>query len=177
MNAIEELCPKCGLCCNGVLFGDVELQRGDDAKRLVALGVALFTKERKKVFNQPCACLADGRCRVYAARPQRCRAFVCRQIQWVEVGETSVASAHQAIVMVRRYAAEVLRLVRALGNHDELMPLNRRYAVIMAEPIDFAGDDAVVEQRSELMLAVGRLVELLERNFLTGAPHKPKRPA
>ena len=27
--AIESLCPKCNLCCNGALFADVELQPGD----------------------------------------------------------------------------------------------------------------------------------------------------
>ncbi len=31
------LCPDCGLCCNGVLFADVELRAGDDAGRLKQL--------------------------------------------------------------------------------------------------------------------------------------------
>ncbi|MEI2724527.1 MAG: hypothetical protein V9H26_13620 [Verrucomicrobiota bacterium] len=50
-DAIVRLCPACGLCCNGVLFGDVELQRGDDAKQLAELGVDLFRKGRKTAFS------------------------------------------------------------------------------------------------------------------------------
>ncbi len=166
MSAIDQLCPSCGLCCNGVLFGDVELQRGDDAKRLSALGVELFAKGRKKVFNQPCACLVNGLCRIYEGRPARCRSFDCRSLQRVDRGEITVAAARKAIAEAKRHADEVLRLVRALGDTNEAQPLSRRYAAIMAQPMDLAGDEAQLELRGELMLAVGRLAEVLERDFL-----------
>ena len=166
MSAIDQLCPKCGLCCNGVLFGDVELQRGDDAKKLAALGVELFPKGRKKVFNQPCACLVNGLCRIYESRPSRCRSFDCRALQRVHRGEVAVTTAHKAIAEAKRRADEVLRLVRALGDANETQPLSRRYAALMAQPMDLAGDEAQLELRGELMLAVGRLVKVLERDFL-----------
>jgi Fe-S-cluster containining protein len=166
VSAIDQLCPACGLCCNGVLFGDVELQRGDDAKKLASLGVELFTKGRKKVFNQPCACLVGGLCKIYQDRPARCRAFDCRALQRVQQGKLTVAAAHKAIAEAKRCSEEVLRLVRALGDASETRPLNRRYAAIMAQPMDLAGDEAQLELRGELMMAVGRLVEVLERDFL-----------
>ncbi len=167
MSAIDQLCPACGLCCNGVLFGDVELQRGDDAKKLAALGVGLFSKGRKKVFNQPCACLVGGLCTIYQDRPKRCRSFDCRALKRVQQGEITVPAALKAIAEAKRHSSEVLRLVRALGDVSETQPLNRRYAAIMAQPMDLAGDEAQLELRGELMLAVGRLVEVLERDFLT----------
>ena len=46
MSAIDELCPSCGLCCNGVIFGDVELQAKDDAKHLAALAGAQSASAR-----------------------------------------------------------------------------------------------------------------------------------
>ena len=167
MSAIDQLCPSCGLCCNGVLFGDVELQLGDDARKLAAQGVELFTKGRKKVFNQPCACLVVGLCKIYEDRPKRCRSFDCRALQRVQLGKITVAAARKAIADAKRRSGEVLRLVRAMGNADETQPLNRRYAAIMAQPMDLAGDEAQFELRGELMLAVGRLVEVLERDFMT----------
>jgi len=167
MSAIDQLCPACGLCCNGVLFGDVELQRGDDARRLAAQGVGLFSKGRKRAFNQPCACLAHGLCRIYAERPARCRTFDCRALQRVQRGELTVVAARKAIGEAGRRADEVLRLVRTLGDTNETAPLNRRYAAIMAQPMDLAADEAQIELRGELMLAVGRLVDVLEREFLT----------
>jgi hypothetical protein len=166
MSAIDQLCPTCGLCCNGVLFGDVELQRGDDPKRVAALGLELFAKGRKKAFHQPCACLVNGLCRIYAERPARCRAFDCRALQRVQRGEIEVGAAQKAIAEAKERAAEVLRLVRLLGNADETLPLNQRYAAIMGQPMDLSGDETLIELRGELMLAVGLLVDVLEREFL-----------
>ena len=75
-DAVSQLCPNCGLCCNGVLFADVELRAGDDAKRLKDLGMTLEKKGQGKVaFAQPCACFDGKLCGIYADRPKRCRTF------------------------------------------------------------------------------------------------------
>jgi len=166
VDAVAELCPQCGLCCNGVLFGDVELQRGDEAAKLAAAGLKIFSKGRQRAFDQPCACFDGALCRIYADRPQRCRAFECRQVQRLTAGEVTTATALKKIRLARQCADEVLRLVRALGDTNESAPLNRRYAAVMAQPMDFAAGEAAVELRGELMLAVGRLVEMLEQDFL-----------
>jgi hypothetical protein len=164
--AIAQLCPACGLCCNGVLFGDVELQRGDDAKRLTKLGVEFFRKGRKTAFVQPCACLVKGLCRIYADRPQRCATFDCGLLKRVQAGRTTPAAALKKIAETKRRADEVLKLVRQLGSTDESLPLNQRYAAVMAQPIDMSADEVEIERRGELMMAVSRLVELLEQDFL-----------
>ena len=108
-----------------------------------------------------------GLCKIYEDRPKRCRSFDCRALERVQQGKITVTAARNAIADAKRRSEEVLRLVRALGNADETQPLNRRYAAIMAQPIDLAGDETQLELRGELMLAVGRLVEVLEREFLT----------
>jgi hypothetical protein len=165
--AIAKLCPACGLCCNGVLFGDVELQRGDDAKLLSKLGVDLFRKGRKTAFAQPCDCLVNGLCRIYTDRPKRCATFDCGLLKRVQTGKLAAPAALKKISDAKRWSAEVLKLVRQLGHKDESLPLNQRYAAIMAEPIDMSADEADIERRGELMMAVSRLVESLERDFLT----------
>ena len=164
--AIAKLCPACGLCCNGVLFGDVELQREDDAKLLGKLGVHLFRKGRKTAFAQPCACLVNGLCRIYADRPKRCATFDCGLLKRVQGGKTTSAIALKKIGEAKRRAAEVLKLVRQLGDTDESLPLNQRYAAVIAEPIDMSADEADIERRGELMMAVSRLVETLKQDFL-----------
>lgn len=165
--AIARLCPACGLCCNGVLFGDVELQRGDDARLLRKLGVEFFRKGRKTAFAQPCSCLVDGLCRIYADRPQRCATFDCGLLKRVQAGKTTPAVALKKIAEAKRRADEVLKLVRLLGNTHEHVPLNQRYSAVIAEPIDLSADEVEIERRGELMMAVSRLVEILERDFLT----------
>ncbi len=164
--AISKLCPACGLCCNGVLFGDVELQRADDAKLLTKLGVELFRKGRKTAFAQPCACLVNGLCRIYTDRPTRCATFDCGLLKRVQAGTTAPGVALKKIAETKRRADEVLKLVRQLGNTDESLPLNQRYSAVIAEPMDMSAAEADLDRRGELMMAVSRLVESLERDFL-----------
>mgnify|MGYP001616304967 CR=1 FL=1 len=145
------------MCCNGVLFADVELQPGDDAALLQTLGVKLFAKGGKRRFGQPCACLDGKLCRIYAGRPERCRSFNCRLVQRVQAGELTDEVALESTAAARRVSDAVRRLVRQLGDVDEAAPLSHRYSRIMAQPIDFGGDGAVIKRRSELMRAVDRL--------------------
>ena len=76
------LCRSCGLCCDGSLFGRVDLEPEEVGParrrrlRVVASG---------KSFEQPCAALAsdatvrgERRCSIYAERPLSCRRFACR---------------------------------------------------------------------------------------------------
>ena len=167
--AVAQLCPNCGMCCNGVLFGDVELQRDDDAKKLSGAGLDLFRKGRKQAFVQPCACFDGKLCRIYADRPNRCASFECGLLKRVESGELTVAAALKTIRATRRQADAVLKLVRELGNHEESRPLNKRYTAVIAQGIDLSADEAEVERRGELMIAVAELAGMLESEFLIAA--------
>ena len=163
---VAALCPQCALCCNGVLFADVRLQAGDDAAQLAALGVALQRRGAVTRFSQPCSCLDGKLCRIYADRPSRCRAFECRLLQRAQAGEVTERAALKSIQHARRRAENVRRLLRELGDTDESMPLSRRYQRLMRQPIDLSDGDRLGDLRGELMLAVGELVGLLEREFL-----------
>lgn len=67
----------------------------------------------------------------------------------------------------RACAERVCEPVRQLGQNDERLPLNCRYSAIMSQPLDLASDDdETAERRSELMLAVHKLTQILERDFL-----------
>jgi uncharacterized protein len=164
-DAISRLCPACGLCCNGVLFGDVELQREDDTKRLASLGLELLRKGRKTAFTQPCSCFDGKLCGIYADRPRQCRAFECGLLQQVNAGKLTAVAALKTIAETRRSSDAVLQLVRELGNLDETKPLNERYADVVAQPMNMSANEAELERRGELMMAVARLVKSLERDF------------
>ena len=165
--AVAELCPECGLCCNGVLFGDVELQPADDAKQLAAIGLRIEAKGKTLRFLQPCSCLDGTLCRIYADRPARCRTFECRLLQKVQAKAVVLPAALKSIDEARQQVKIVHRLLNELGQKDEDLPLSRRYAKVVAEPIDLGGDERLIELRSELMLAVHKLTKILERDFLT----------
>ena len=105
---------------------------------------------------------------MYVERPKRCRTFECKLLQQAQVGRVSVSEALKGIAEARARVSVVQTLVRELGHADESVPLNQRYAAVIAEPIDLATDDHHGGRRSDLMLAVDKLVKILERDFLGG---------
>ncbi len=179
--AIDQLCLQCGLCCNGVLFRDVELQPGDDAGKLKALGMPVRSKAQSSKrnvqtgkFNQPCTALgADCRCRIYADRPSRCRQFECALLLEVIAGGTEVEPALKLIRSTRRKADKVLKLMRDIGDTNEAVSLSVRFRKLRQR--FEAGDiDEWLAQQSEeelfdlygqLTLAVHDLNSVLAEKF------------
>jgi Fe-S-cluster containining protein len=165
MNAIEQLCPNCGLCCDSTLFADVEVRAGDDAEQLVQFGLKLEKKRQGKIaFAQPCACFDGKFCKIYDDRPKRCQTFECGLLKRVEAVEMTASVALKRISEAKNLADHVRKLLHQLGQCDEQMPLTKRYAETMSAPIDLAKNDS--EIRGELMLAVNELMQTLQRDFL-----------
>jgi hypothetical protein len=90
-----------------------------------------------------------------------------RTAQAGEGWQLTAGAALKTIAGARRSSEAVLKLVRELGNSDEHQPLNQRYARVITQPIDMAADEAEIERRGELMMAVAKLMDSLKRDFLT----------
>jgi Fe-S-cluster containining protein len=166
MNAVDQLCPNCGLCCDSTLFADVELRKGDDAKKLEKLGLSLHKKGKCKIaFAQPCACFEGKLCRIYADRPRRCRLFECGLLKKVEADEMTAGAALKKISAAKVLREKVKELLRASGQRNEDMALTKRYTQTMSGPTNLA-DDTAAERRGELMLAVNDLMQTLQSDFL-----------
>jgi hypothetical protein len=165
--AVSKLCPNCGLCCNGVLFADVELRAGDDANRLKKFGLKLEKKGRNKIsFAQPCACFDGKLCGIYADRPKRCRTFECGLLKRVQVGGLKADAALNIISKTKLQAEKVRGLLRQLGQNDERLAMTKRYAQVMNAPMDLSDLENDSDRRGELMLAVDELMRQLQRDFL-----------
>jgi Fe-S-cluster containining protein len=165
-DAVSQLCPNCGLCCNGVLFADVELRAGDDAGRLAELGLLLTKKGGKLAFAQPCACFDGKLCTIYADRPKRCRTFECGLLKRVQAEELDADAALKTIGHTKHQVAKVRGLLRQLGQNDESLAMTKRYAQAMSAPIDLSDHESDTERRGELMLAVDELMKKLQQDFL-----------
>ncbi len=169
VNAIEQLCQSCGLCCDGTLFADVELRAGDDAKQLTKLGLALHQKSKTKLaFPQPCACFDGQLCNIYTDRPKRCRRFECGLLKKTAAGEMTAEAALRKILFAKKRAAKVRNLLHSLGQRDENAALTRRYSEAMRAPMDLS-NIASADARGELMLAMDDLMTVLQRDFLSAS--------
>jgi len=165
---IAQLCPQCAMCCNGVLFKDVELQAGDDPARLRSLGLP-FAKTRVVKFPQPCAALEGCHCRIYADRPVRCRSFDCALLQSVAAGATDGATALRVIQRTRKLADEVRRLLRKSGNAEEQLSLSLRFRRTQRRLESLQLDDDTAEIFGQLTLAVHDLNLRLRQHFYPAA--------
>jgi hypothetical protein len=167
MNSVSQLCPNCGLCCNGALFADTELQRGDDARRLAELGLLITNKGKSKLaFTQPCACFDGTLCNIYGDRPKRCRTFECGLLKRVQAGELAAGAALKTISKTKRRVQKVRGLLHRLGQKDEQLALIKSYAQVMSAPIDLSKEETDSELRGELLLAYDELMKQLQRDFL-----------
>ncbi len=164
---VSQLCPKCGLCCNGVLFADVELRKGDDARRLAELGLSLVKKGRQQAFAQPCACFDGKLCRIYSRRPKRCRTFECGLLKRVQAGELEADAALKTIARAKRQVEKVCKLLRGTGSDDARLALSQRYERAMSAPVDLSAGKASTALPGKLMASYRNLMLMLKRDFLT----------
>jgi Fe-S-cluster containining protein len=169
MNADDanSLCLECGLCCNGVIFADVQLRPADDAPRLRALGLAFVRKSKAGVekFKQPCTAFGGCKCNIYAERPKYCREFECLLLKSVKAGEVKINEACRVIRSTLQQAETVKSLLRQLGDTDEALALGKRFRRTRQKVERGPYDKDAAHIFGDLTLAVHELNMLLSEKF------------
>ena len=168
----NSLCLECGLCCNGVIFADVQLRPHDDPARLRALGLAFAQKSRSGVekFKQPCAAFAGCKCTVYSERPTYCREFECLLLKSVKTGQAEPAEAIRTIQAALRRVKKVKRLLQQLGDADDTIALSKRFRRMKRKLESGPLERETAHIFGELTLAVHDLNVLISERFYPAAP-------
>lgn len=168
-DSANALCLECGLCCNGVIFADVQLQPGDNPALLQTLGLSLLPNRRLKIkdqkFQQPCSAYDGCRCRIYVDRPEYCRDFECLVLKSVKAGRAKTAAARRLIRTARRRAETVDQLLRDLVDQDTQLALSRRFQRMRQRLESVEADGRTAEAFGRLTLAVHELNMLLGEAF------------
>jgi hypothetical protein len=171
VNPAEQLCLACGLCCDGTLFDGVQLQAGDDAKKLKALGLPVSVSRAKipiARFPQPCAALCSDRtCRVYVDRPTQCRVFECGVLKEANAGRITFAAAMRLVKKARKKADNVRHLLHKLGDTEDQRSLGERFFRMQCRMEEEATDAATRDAFADLSLAVHQLKLLSHDKFYT----------
>ena len=164
----DALCTRCGLCCDGSLFADVELAGRAEATRLEVLGLEVEDDgERRALLIQPCRALDGTRCRVYAHRPKCCLSFECRLLQEARRGVVGPERAVVLIAETRTQIGRVKQLMAGYGPVDGSLPLREACAETLAS--DRSTGPAAEAKRSELEAAMAAVDAMLQRTFLGAA--------
>ena len=166
----DTLCTRCGLCCDGSLFADVELPSGDEASGLQVMGLEIEDDDEDDggLLLQPCGALKGTRRRIYPYRPDCCRTFECRLLQEAERGLVGVERAKDKIAEALRRIEHVRGLAVQLGIGDEPLPLKEIYVEALALLDAAEGDRVAGRKRAELQAGMASLERLLQATFLGG---------
>ncbi|MSU57345.1 MAG: YkgJ family cysteine cluster protein [Pedosphaera sp.] len=164
----DVLCTRCGLCCDGSLFADVELAGDDEATALEVMGLEIEDADGDDgaLLLQPCRALKGKRCGIYPHRPECCRTFECRLLQEVRRGALGVEQAKETIAEALKRIKRVNELIVQLGEGNEGLPLKERCADALALSVDAATDSAVNRKRAELQVAMNSVESLVQETFL-----------
>jgi len=161
----DTLCTKCGLCCDGTLFADVELVGQSEVARLEMMGMEVEDESRSVgLLSQPCAALRGTRCGIYAHRPKCCRVFQCHLLQNAERGAVTVERALEQIAGAREQIRQVRALLDRLGNRDEDLPIKERCAEILAA--EDGTNSETIKDRADLEAAMASLEKTIWNTFL-----------
>jgi len=162
------------MCCDGTLFDGVQLEAGDDARKLKALGLPISVSRGKTPvarFPQPCSALcADRTCRVYADRPAQCRVFECGVLKEAKAGRITFTAALRSVKKARRLADKVRRLLHQLGDTEVHRALGERFFRMQCRMEEKPTDETARAVFADLSLAVHRLKLLSHDKFYTRPP-------
>ena len=166
----EELCLACGLCCNGAIFADVQLQAGDDAEQLAKLGLVVKCagSNQNPKFVQPCVAHDGCRCRIYDERPGYCRQFDCALLKSFRCGSLAKQDALEIISTARERGALVKELLRELGDTEVSLSLGVRFRRTAKRLERRKPDEAASDLFSRLTLVVHDLNRLVAEEFYPG---------
>ena len=164
----DTLCTRCGLCCDGSLFADVELASRAEASTLEVMGLEIedADEDESGLLLQPCGALKGKRCSIYGHRPDCCRSGECRLLQEVKRGAVSVDQAQAKISDALRRIERVQQLSVELGAGDERLPLKERCVEALARAEEGPANPRMNRTRVELQAAMAALERLIQKTFL-----------
>ena len=164
------LCFECGVCCNGVIFADGQLEPGDNVDRLKQLGLRLIAASKRSTagpkFRQPCSAFRNCRCEIYSDRPKYCREFECLLLKSVNSGKTDRKSALRIVQLARKQSDTVNRLLGELGESDVSTALGARFRRVKRRLENGIADNETADRFAQLSLAVHELNLLLREAFV-----------
>lgn len=122
----SQLCTQCGLCCDGTLFEDVELDDEREFHLCENLGLSIDDSQDEFLLSQPCKALKESQCTVYLHRPQCCRTFYCHLFNQVQQSKITLQKALEDIHALKSAKKSLLELLSQNDFESPHLPLRSR---------------------------------------------------
>jgi len=148
MTETENLCTSCGLCCDGTLYREVNLNSDDEQSRLLALGAEIKPApgNPQKPFAMSLGCKAhvDGLCTIFGERPTDCGKFECALLRTMRKGEKSLHEAKRIVAETKHYRDALRQAAEISAPEKADLPILdlRNFAISLFDK-DVAPEDRV----------------------------------
>lgn len=115
----QEICVRCGFCCDGTLFHHANLNPGERGGLPENIEEACFSRDGNDFFRLPCAYF-DGRCSIYdQKKADVCSDFRCQLLKDYAAGKLSSGEALLLVGQAVRMREDLIReFARFAGKKD-----------------------------------------------------------
>ncbi|AXE20519.1 hypothetical protein DR864_23660 [Runella rosea] len=108
----QEICVKCGLCCDGTLFSHAVLQKGERGNLPEKIEQQYGKEGESEFFTLPCAYF-EGKCTIYNQKKAVvCSAFRCQLLKTFANGDVSQKDAIKIVTDALKFKAEIYQFYK-----------------------------------------------------------------
>jgi len=118
----QEICVRCGFCCDGTLFHHANLNSGERGGLPERIEEACFSRDGNDFFRLPCAYF-DGRCTIYEQKKAAvCSDFRCQLLKDFAGGKLSSGEALSVVSRSLRMRDDIFREYGRLTGNEGSVP-------------------------------------------------------
>jgi hypothetical protein len=156
----QEICIKCGICCDGTLFNYAVLKKGEKEFLPKLLKKKYILTETGEAFKLPCPYF-DKKCTIYdKEKPHVCSSFRCQLLKNLSKGKIDKVDAEQVVKNAMKLRSEIFQLYEEINKTKELISF-REILIEIRRKNEANILDAVKDKQFELLLFKSNILEIL----------------
>jgi hypothetical protein len=177
-NLENNICIKCGMCCDGTLFTFANIEKDEKLHPLFEAEIITINQSEKTGFSQPCAYLNDCVCSIYNSekikRPLVCGKFKCKLLVKYQASQINYNDAIALIEKTKDLAAKQNNLLS--NTWPELSKLSTAKKIKELKNMLEKSEDKTQfrKQFGQLLLSTFTFETYLKKHFMADNKKKNK---
>ena len=156
----QEICIKCGLCCDGTLFNLATVEKGEKEFLPTLLQKRYIVTEKGERFNLPCPYF-DKKCTIYNEKKANvCSGFRCQLLKNLSKGKINKTNAEKVVNNAIELRNEIFRIYKPLNKSNLTLSFKElHYAIRKRNETNIVED--VKDKQLELLMFKSNILEIL----------------
>ena len=164
MDGKQNLCIKCGLCCDGTIFQYVKLKEQEIINNQFHYQIV---KSGETGMLQPCIHLKENICNIYHKnRPANCIAFKCKLLRAFEAGKISYIEALVLIDKLMVLKGQILESISDFYIVEPPVDVKKLMSDFEEYYVNHIGELEFRKMFGKTLLNYAMLIQLIKKHFL-----------